>query len=541
MGSRSILASPLSVESNTTGQRGKHRFSASAYVDNRPSTQCHHIRFAVQLLMVVFLSLLSSACTKLGPDFTAPDLTTPEKWSITKSDLFRKPSKDDSTAWWSVFNDKTLTVLIEKAYRQNLTLLAAGLRILEARAQLGVIKGSIYPQVQEMNGDLFTIGTTGPSDNRYYNTASVGFDAAWELDFWGKFRRGIESADANYLASIADYDDLLVSLTAEVARTYVNIRTLQERIKLAAKNGELQKKSLQLVNLQFEAGTVTELDVLQAQTLLTSTLATIPNLRAQLVISKNALAILLGILPHEINQLLPGDGSIPIITTAVAVGLPAEVLRRRPDIRKAEMLAAAQSAQIGIARADLFPSFTLFGSLGWSATDRGGEDLGNIFDSNAFSYSFGPSFTWNLFHYGRLKNNVRVQDARFQQLLVNYQNVVLNAAREVEDAVQNLDLIVQEASLLKEGVESSQKSTDLSILQYREGLADYQRVLDSTRSLTQKQDQYAQTRGRIAVNIISLYKAVGGGWQIREEGDFVPQEVQREMAARTDWGSMSDQ
>ena len=202
------------------------------------------------------------------------------------------------------------------------------------------------------------------------------------------------------------------------------------------------------------------------------------------------------------------------------------------------MRAAAQSAQIGIARAELFPSFTLFGTLGWSATDRGGDDLGNIFDANSFSYSFGPAFKWNLFNYGRLKNQVRIQDARLQQLITSYPATVLNAAREVEDAMQGFDQAKKEAKLLDQGVASSKRSTELSMLQYQEGLADYQRVLDSTRSLTQKQDQYAQTKGKIATNVIALYKALGGGWQIREGKPYLPPEVKKEMEARTDWGNL---
>ncbi len=494
-------------------------------------------RLPYQALLAALLLWLGG-CTMLGPDFQTPEAQVPQKWSEQDKDLFRKPQQDESIAWWTLFNDSVLNKLIRIAYQQNLSLQIAGLRIMEARAQLGLVKGNLYPQVQEMNGDLVTIGATGPAADRYYNAASVGFDAAWEMDFWGKFRRGIESADANLLASIADYDDLLVSLSAEVARTYVNIRTLQERISLAQKNGELQQNSLKLVTLEFEAGTVTQLDILQAKTLLTTTLATIPNLMATLATYKNALAVLLGMLPEEINDYLQPVHTIPELTTAIAVGVPAEVMRRRPDIRRAEMQAAAQSAQIGIARTELFPSFTLFGSLGWSATDRGENDLGTIFDANSFSYNFGPAFKWNLFNYGRLKNQVRIQDARFQQLIVAYQNTVLNAAREVEDAMQSIDHNQQEAELLGQGVETSKKSTELSMIQYQEGFADYSRVLDSTRALTQQQDQHAQSKGKIATSIIALYKALGGGWQLRQGKPFLSDTTKEEMEQRTDWGTL---
>ncbi len=495
-------------------------------------TQCITYQF-----FLVALLLLLGGCTMLGPDFQTPKAQVPETWNEQDKGLFQKPSKDESIAWWTQFNDPVLDKLVQTAYAQNLSLRSAGIRIMEARAQLGRVKGQIFPQLQEMNGDVMTIGTTGPSDSRYYNAASVGFDAAWEMDFWGKFRRGIESADANLLASMADYDDVLVTLTAEVAGTYVNICTLEERIRLARKNSKLQQDGLQLVMHQFEAGVVTELDLLQAKTLLSSTRATIPNIQAQLFSYNHALAVLLGMLPGDLEKILNQTEKIPTISSDIAIGVPAEVLRRRPDIRRAEMQAAAQSAQIGIARTDLFPSFTLFGSLGWSATDIGNNDLGDIFDSNSFSYSFGPAFKWNLFNYRRLKNQVRIQDAWLQQLITAYQNTVLSAAREVEDNMTGIVYAKKEAKYLLQGIASSQKSMELAMLQYEEGFVDYQRVLDSTGAMTQKQDQYAQVQGTITTNYIGLYKALGGGWQIRKDKEYLPEEVQEQMEKRTDWGT----
>ncbi len=484
------------------------------------------------------LLFFAGGCTMLGPDFQTPEVQVPQTWNEQDSKLFQKPSQDDSVAWWTQFNDPLLDTLVQTAYEQNLSLRSAALRILEARAQLGLVRGSLYPQSQSGSGDLITIGTTGPSDNRYYNAASAGFDVAWEMDFWGKFRRSIESADSNLQATMADYDDILVILSAEIAGTYVNICTLEERIRLAEKNAGIQQDGLQLVQDQFDAGVVTELDLLQAKTLLTSTQATVPNLRAVLFNYRHALAVLLGMLPGELEKVLPETEKIPEISIDIAVGAPAELLRRRPDIRRAEMKAAAQSAQIGIARAELFPSFTLFGSLGWSATDIGNNSLGDIFDANSFSYSFGPAFRWNLFNYGRLKNQVRIQDARLQQLITSYQNTVLNAAREIEDGMTGIIFAQKEAEYIWQGIVSSQKSMELSTLQYEEGFVDYQRVLDSTRSMTQKQDQYAQLQGKIVTNVISLYKALGGGWQIRQGKAYLPDETKEQMEQRTDWGGI---
>lgn len=498
-------------------------------------------RFFCLLILATFAGF--NGCAMLGPDFETPDSNVPTTWSEKDNALFKKPTQEETLDWWETFNDPNLDRLIELFYTQNLTLQGAALRIIESRAQLALVQGEIYPQNQQMTGDLFTIGDelTPATVDRYYNYASIGFDVNWEMDFWGKFRRSIESADANLLASIADYEDILVSLTAEVARTYVSIRTLEGRIALATENAELQQQSLDLVNLQFEAGVVTELDVLQAKTLLSTTKAAIPRLEAALFNAKNGLAVLLGLLPEEVNALLEPELPIPEVSDQLSIFLPAELLRRRPDVRRAEMRAAAQSAQIGVAKSELYPSFSLFGTISWTATDIGDSSLGDIFESNSFGYTFGPTFEWNLFNYGRLKNEVRIQDARYQQTILNYQNTVLNAAREVEDAMKNFAQSHIEARYIKESVETSQRSTDLSLLQYEEGLIDYQRVLDSIRSLTLRQDEYARTRGEIATNAIALFKAFGGGWEVDDVLDLpIPENTIIQMKERTDWGSYLD-
>ena len=490
----------------------------------------------------VIISLLLSlgGCAPLGPNFELPESKLPEQWDTTGTGIFKDKVEADNLGWWKEFNDPVLDKLIQTAYEQNLPLRTAGLRILEARASLGLVKGSLYPQSQNANGDILNIGTTGPADDRYFNSASIGFDAAWEMDFWGKFRRSIESADASLIADIANYDDILVTLTAEVARVYISIRTFEERIRLAKTNVNTQENALKLVQYQFDAGTVTELDRLQAKTLLVSTKATIPNLGNQLQKNRNALSTLLGVLPSDSLVMFGAVDQIPSVSAGIVVGFPADLLRRRPDIRQAEMQAAAQSALIGVALAELYPSFTLFGSLGWSATDRGENSLGDIFSSNAFSYSFGPAFKWNLFNYGRLKNQVRVQDARLEQLITIYQQTVLNAAREVEDSMAGIVNVKLEAEYVNQGVVSSKRSMELSLLQYEEGLADYQRVLDSTRSMTAKQDQYAQLQGQIATEFVGLYKSLGGGWKLRINDDFVSPEVKTKMKNRTDWGNLLD-
>ena len=472
----------------------------------------------------------------VGPDFLPPEAPVAQEWKESEGETLKRESAEHSD-WWEVFNDPVLDSLIQTAYEQNLSLQIAGLRVLQARAQLGIVTGDLYPQLQEMLGDYNRVKNPGtPSD--YFNDSSFGFDAAWELDFWGKFRRGIQSADANLIASIASYDDVLVTLTAEVARTYVQIRTFQERIRLAEENIKIQKRALELATVQFDVGTVTELDLQQATTNLRSTQSSVPGFQISLRQAQHALSILMGMPPQDLNTILGDSSGIPTAPAEVSVGIPADLLRRRPDIKQAELLAAAQCAQIGVSRAELFPSFSLNGTMGWSANNSGENSLGDMFTKTSYGFSFGPSFAWNFLNYGRLKNQVRVQDALFEQTLVNYKDVVLSAAQEVEDAMVGFLLSRTQAKYLKESAQAAKRSSELSMLQYKEGIVDYQRVLDSNLSLTQQQDQYALTRGEIITNLIAMYKALGGGWQVRLGQDFVPLAVQEEMSERTDWGEL---
>lgn len=507
-----------------------------------------HTILRLSLGSLISLILMICGCAMVGPDYVKPTVPEPEEW-LEADDPQIKSGMADFSQWWTGFNDPILNKLVESAYQQNLPLQIAGLRILEARAELGIAIGFQYPQQQQ----AFAQGTVNQlSDyqanarftDKYYFDYQLGFDAAWELDFWGKFRRAVQSGMAGLEASIADYDDILVALTAEVARTYVIIRTLEERLAVAVENVRIQKRSLEIAEVRFKAGAVTELDVSQARALLRSTEATIPTLESDLRRVKNALAILLGNLPGEIDDMLGPAGQIPAVPPEVAVGIPAELLRRRPDIRFAERALAAQSALIGFAKADLFPHFSLFGTIGMRASSKVDSRSSNnsgfykLFDGDSLTYFAGPSIDWDLFNYGRITNQVRVQDARFQELVVNYQNAVLEAAREVEDAMIGFLRTQDAVVFLADGVKASKRSVDLSLIQYREGLVDYQRVLDTQRFLTEQQDNLVSTAGVVVANLIAMYKALGGGWEIREGQDFVPETIKAEMDRRTDWGNL---
>jgi len=489
-----------------------------------------------------------SGCA-VGPDFVRPDAPTEEAW--IDSDVPQiKTEPADLTDWWKVFNDPVLDSLIETAYRQNLPLQIAGLRIMEARAQLGVAVGSQYPQVQQLSGSATAVeisdnAPNAVAANKFYYDYQLGFDAVWEMDFWGRFRRGVESAQANYLASIAGYDNALVTITAEVARTYVLIRTFEEEIRIAQENVKIQKRSLEIAKARFEGGLVTELDMQQALSLLRSTEASIPLFEISLRQARNGLSVLLGITMGELSDTLFGTGNIPAVPPEVIVGIPAELLRRRPDVRSAELQAAAQSARIGVAKADLYPHFSLVGSIGLQSSDKGGfasnnADFGDLFDSDSITYFAGPSIRWPILNYGRITNRVRVQDARFQELIVNYQNTVLDAYREVEDAIVGFLKKQEEAQLRADSVEAFKRSVELSLLQYREGVVDYQRVLDAQRGLSDEQDLLTSTNGNIILNLIAMYKALGGGWQMREGKDFVNENTKEVMQERTNWGELME-
>src|SRR5262249_18361123 len=440
-----------------------------------------------QLCFALALWMALAGCA-VGPKFTKPEASVSKDWSMSDPQVSTAPEVDP--AWWKVFNDSALDRLVELAYQQNLPLQVAGLRIVEARAQLGIATGRQYPQVQVLfaQGEAVGVSRTaansprgletlpaGVSFNRNFLDYQIGFDAVWELDFWGKYRRGVEAETANLLATVGDYYYALVSLTAEVARTYVVIRTFEVLVELALENIRNQEQGLQIAQSRFRHGATSELDVTQATTLLESTRSTVPQLQIGLEQARNALSTLLGQPTGTVEALLAGPKEIPKAPAKVVVGVPIEMLRRRPDIRSAELTAAAQCARIGVAKAELYPSLTLFGSFGVQASDKGAS--ANPFSADALYYTVGPRISWPFFNYGRIENGVRVQDARFEQLLVNYRNAVLKAAQEVEDAMIGF-LNDERAVAFQQGaVKAAQRSVEIALVQYREGAVDYQRVL----------------------------------------------------------------
>jgi NodT family efflux transporter outer membrane factor (OMF) lipoprotein len=491
--------------------------------------------------VIVVIFFLLFGCTKVGPDFHRPQVRVSENWMDVGDNRVKSESADYRN-WWKSFNDPALDRLIDKAYRDNLPLRIAGVRVLEARAQLGIAVGEFYPQTQQGTGSLNYVRLSEQAAQAFppfqYYLSQIGANASWEIDFWGKFRRAIESANAGWLAMVANYDDALVSLTADVANSYVTVRTLEKRIDIARQNAGTQEESLKIAEARFKYGSVTQLDVEQARTALDSTLAAIPSLESQLSQTKHALSVLLGLTPGDLSDYLNGASEIPVAPSEIIVGIPADLLRRRPDIRSAEYQAMAQSAQIGVSKAELYPAFSLGGTFSFLSTTAGKSELSDMFKWSSRTILAGPSFRWNILNYGQITNNVRVQDARFQELLIAYQNTVLSAQRDVEDNLSAFLKAQKRADYLASSAEAAKNALDLAVKQYREGIKDFTAVLLAQQSLLNEQDNLAATLGNISTSLVGVYRALGGGWEIREGKELVPAEVKEEMAKRTNWGNL---
>ncbi len=474
----------------------------------------------------------------LGPDYQQPEVPWLQGWFSPElrptGENGQEPAVPLHDDWWRNFGDPVLDALVAEAQRNNHDVRTAGLRILEARAQLGIATSGFYPQVQQASGEALRVGrnqSDGP-DTTFWSYGA-GLDTAWELDFWGRFRRAVESADAAYFATIAGYDQVQVLVAAQTAATYAGFRTTELRLRIAQENAAIQKRSLEITERLFQSGNESELDVQQARTQYLATLATIPELEGVLRQTANALATLLGRPPGPVPELNTERERIPVTSLAVAVDLPAELLRRRPDVRAAEMQLAAQSAQIGIAESALYPSITLVGTVGLSATSLASAE-------HTLDWGIGPTLVWNIFDWGRLKNQVLVQDARFQQLFEQYQATVLRAARELDDATVAFAKSRAQVDILRDSVTAARRSYEIAMVQYREGLVDFQRVLDSQRSLFSQQERLVNVQGSVAQNLIALYKATGGGWEAARVEPFVDAATGAALKERSDWKDLID-
>jgi NodT family efflux transporter outer membrane factor (OMF) lipoprotein len=498
---------------------------------------------AAKLSLAVACVVLASSGCKVGPDFRRPESPVAEHWIGEPPGTTAEPT--DTANWWRLFNDATMNGLIDTAFHNNLSLQVAAARILQAQAQLNVEIGELFPQQQVLAGGVqyqrqSQATLVLPGLNPDLDTSQLGVSASWELDFWGKYRRAIESDRAAMLASVAAYDSGLVSLTAGVVSTYLNIRVLQQRIEVVEENLKTQQEGLRIASAQFEAGETSQLDVEQAQTQLAQTRSQIPGLQNSLRADEDSLAVLLGVTPDTIDSLIGASATIPVAPTEAATGMPKDLLRRRPDVRQAELTAAAQSAGIGVAKANLFPAFSLTGSFGFVGTTLHGGSISNLFNWDNRAGAYGASFVWPIFNYGRIVNSIRVQDAVFQQAVLNYQNTVLQAQQEVEDARAAFAAAQATLAALIDAADSARRTTQLAIVRYKEGASDYTTVLTALQLELQIEDGLATARGSVPLALVSVYRALGGGWQLREGEQLLPASTRKEMHQRTYWGRMPD-
>lgn len=478
-------------------------------------------------LVSLFLMLLLGGCISLGPDYQRPEAEVEPDWIDSEDSRVTSEPATDPKWWESAFQDPELDGLIEAALQQNLTLRSAGLRVLQSQQQLAIAVGNQYPQQQQATGSA----SRQKDSDVIFNNYNLGFNLGWEVDFWGRFSRQVESASADLDASVANYDGALVSMVSQAANNYILIRTYQERIEVARINIKLQAESLRIARAKFDAGAVSELDVDQAESLLNNTKATLSSLEVSLQQFKNALAILLGNPPQDFNGLLSQKASIPAAQAEVALGMPQDLIRRRPDVRAAERQLAAQSAQIGFAVTELYPHLTIGGGVGTSAMESG-----ELFESSSETWNLFGMFEWNIFNYGRLQSNVRLQDARFQQLLVDYRNTVLQAQGETENAIVAYLKSHEQFKSYSLAAAASQRAVDVAKIQYQEGAIDFNTLITTLNANQQQQDLMTATQGSVATSLVQVYKALGGGWEIRDNRDpvdLLPAATKDEMRERT--------
>jgi NodT family efflux transporter outer membrane factor (OMF) lipoprotein len=455
------------------------------------------------------------ACT-VGPDYVKPNPSLPADWTEKGTGLDPATSRATSQAaavaqWWRTFHDDELTSLIERAAQSNLDLQFAEARIREARGLRSFSTGALLPAVNA-SGGYSRIRTSEnvplPGAGTQSNFYQAGFDASWEIDVFGGIRRGIEAADADVDASIESRRDVLVTLLAEVARNYIEVRGLQSELAIAGQNLDAQKKTLDLTQARFQAGRAAELDVVRAQAQVSATASQIPVLESLRIQATHRLSVLLGMEPGSLREELLKPAAIPPPPPEVPVGLPSDLLRRRPDLRRAERELAAQTARIGVATADLYPKFSLTGVF-----QQQSVTASDFAKWGSRAWSVGPSIQWSLFQGGQIRARIEIENARQEQAAIVYEKSILVALQEVEDALIAFAKEQAHRSELADSVRANEKAVDLSNQRYTQGLVDFLNVLDAQRSLYVSQDALVQSEQRISEHLVVLYKALGGGWQ----------------------------
>ncbi|MFT7631583.1 MAG: NodT family efflux transporter outer membrane factor (OMF) lipoprotein [Mariniblastus sp.] len=482
-------------------------------------------KIAASLVLAIAMSM-STGCQhtnawlnngkRVGPNYSQPSAAVADSYidHNRPGSLIIDMSQDANAEWWKVFNDPDLNSLIDQLKQENLSLKAASYRIKEARHQRNIASANLFPQSQKATAAAShtqisrNSGAAFPGAPLTVNDLSIGFDASWEVDLWGRIGRSIVAADAQLEAQVHDYNFAMVTLIGDVASLYIQIRAFDERIALAQENVTIQEGSLDIAQKRFDQGRTDKLDVLQAESNLATTKSLVPQFELARRQSLNALSILIGVPPSGVPFLAEARGTIPFVPAQAAVGIPASLLLRRPDIMAAERNMAAQFEQIGISEAALYPTLAVSGTLGWDATR-----LSNVFESASYNGTIAPGFSWNILNYGRLKEAILVEESRFQQIQADFENTVLNAQREVEDGLIEFVKKQEQYQFNLQTTKANKESVKLALVSFTEGKSDFGRVFVVQANLVVSQDQLVDTRASIALALIKTYKALGGGWE----------------------------
>ncbi len=471
-------------------------------------------RSAPRCLAGSLAALVLSGCV-VGPDYKAPEIQTPGQYSSAALVQPTTRPVEDLSRWWTVFDDAKLTSLIERAAASNLDLKIAAARLREAKAARGIVSAGLWPsanlgasayQSKGSENAMDTGGAPNPSANEH-SSFQVGADALWELDIFGGVRRGIEAADADIAAVEEASRDVMVSLMAEVALNYIGLRNSQQQLNIARQNIKLQRDTLELTQTRFKAGLTGELDVARSRALVATTEAVLPPIQENISQAIFRLSVLTGRDPGALLEELSPEAPMPTGEAAVPMGMPSDLLRRRPDIRRAERELAAATARIGVATADLYPKFTITGNIGTQT-----HDLRYIADLQSGFWSIGPGVSWPVFDAGRIRARIAVQNARTDALLVNYERSVLLALEEVENALVARARDLERRRSLADAVAANRRSVELANELYSKGLVDFISVLDAQKSLFSSEEQLVLIERAAAMDLVKLYKALGGGW-----------------------------
>jgi len=467
------------------------------------------------LRIFLYLSVVLSVfgCASVGRDYVRPDANLPAGWHTALNNPVKAEADNPQMVgnWWTVFGDDTLNKLVGMTVDGNLDIKKAYAVLAASRAQLGVTKADGKPN---LSASAAATGTYSGRTESSSDTYSAGFDASWEIDLFGGVRRSVEAAAADADASRESLHDVLVSLTAETAKNYISLRVAQNNMNYTEQDITTKTELYNIADWKYQAGTGTEADVKTALYSLEYAKTGLNDLRIEIGEYLNRLAVLTGQTPGSLDEMLKNIRPVPLVPVTAAVGVPADMLRRRPDVRKAERELAAQTARVGVAEADKYPKLTLTGSIGFSAADTG-----SLFEKSSSSASIGPSLSWKLFDFGAIKNNIKVQDETRKQYLAAYESAVLTAMEESENAMKSYSEDYAKTLQLAKAADAAKDAYDLTKNSYQAGLSDYSDVMTAQQSYISYVKQLSAGKGTAGTDLVALYKALGGGWESTETGE----------------------